>query len=80
MVEGGGHQVRKSANQFQNSYHAQENREKDEHNKWEEDFHQVIPVFKNGTKKKNTHKKTVSKIGNSTEGFDRKLDTTGRLD
>ena len=76
MVEGGGHQVRKSANQFQNSYHAQENREKDEHNKWEEDFHQVIPVFKNGTKKK----KPVSKISNSTEGFDRKLDTTGRWD
>ena len=77
MVEGGGHQVRKSVNQFQNSYHAQENREKDEHNKWEEDFHQVIPVFKNGTKKKN---KPVSKISNSTEGFDRKLDTTGRWD
>ena len=54
MVEGGGHQVRKSANQFQNSYHAQENREKYENNKWEEDFNQVIPVFKNGTKKKKT--------------------------
>ena len=57
MVEGGGHQVRKSANQFQNSYRAQENREKDEHNKWEEDFHQVIPVFKHGTKNKKTHTK-----------------------
>ena len=68
MVEGGGHQVRKSANQFQNSYHAQENREKDEHNKWEEDFHQVIPVFKNGTKKKtNQYLKSVTQQKGLTE-------------
>ena len=34
----------KEVSQLQNCYHAQEKREKDEHNKWKEGFHQVIPV------------------------------------